>query len=67
MPRVKIIIRAGELIVDFDGFRGNACRVEEEKMRLLLARLGADSEPGERRAEEEPNANGHAEREKVGA
>ncbi len=40
MKQITIIVQAGNLNLDFEGFSGRACEDEAEKIRILYAKLG---------------------------
>ncbi|MDW7990460.1 MAG: hypothetical protein RMH75_07370 [Archaeoglobaceae archaeon] len=38
--RVKLIIKDGEVLLDFDGFKGRVCIEEFEKILQLISKYG---------------------------
>ncbi len=42
MKSVKIVVKDGKIIIDFNGFIGNECFVEHEKIQQLLKNLGIE-------------------------
>jgi hypothetical protein len=66
MKRVHIVIEAGKVNLDFNGFPGDACSSEENMIRALYEKMGVttDVEYSDNKREAEPK--GAAERERNG-
>ena len=64
MRRIKAEIKGGKIHLDFEGFAGNTCSTEEDKIRILLGKMGVRSDVEYSDNKREAEVNGTAERER---
>lgn len=64
MRKVTAEIRNGEVKFDFDGFLGDTCQDEEDKIRFLLGRMGVQTDVQSDNRKREAEANSYAEQER---
>ncbi|MBU0649162.1 hypothetical protein KJ969_03655 [Patescibacteria group bacterium] len=65
MKKITVIIEDGKLDVEFDNFPGDTCSEEENVLRLLLAKMGMQTQVLHSDNKAEPQANHIAEIEKI--
>ena len=44
MKKITAKITDGQILLDFDGFMGNACSDEEDLVRTLYAKMGVETD-----------------------
>jgi len=66
MKRVHIVIEAGKVNLDFNGFPGDACSSEENMIRALYGKMGVTTDVEYSDNKREAEFKGAAERERNG-
>lgn len=64
MRSIRAVIKNGKINLDFEGFAGDACSAEEDKIRILLGKMGVKTDVEYSDNKREATANGMAERER---
>jgi len=64
MKRISAEIKDGKINFDFNGFAGDACSAEEDKIRILFEKMGVKTDVGYSDNKREAMSNGTAERER---
>jgi len=66
MKRVHIVIEAGKVNLDFNGFPGDTCSSEENMIRALYGKMGVTTDVEYSDNKREAELKGAAERERNG-
>jgi hypothetical protein len=66
MKRVHIVIEAGKVNLDFNGFPGDTCSSEENMIRSLYGKMGVETDVEYSDNKREAEFKGAAERERNG-
>ena len=66
MKRVNIVIEAGKVNLDFNGFPGDTCSSEENIIRALYGKMGVTTDVEYSDNKREAELKGAAERERNG-
>ena len=64
MKRITAKIKGGKIHLDFNGFLGDTCSDEEDKIRILLGKMGVKTDVEYSDNKREAETNGIAERER---
>ena len=62
MKKIKAEVKNGKIILDFEGFAGDACSAEEDKIRIFLGKMGVRTNVEYSDNKREAETNGTAER-----
>ena len=64
MKKISAGIKDGKINFDFNGFAGNACSAEEDKIRIFFKKMGVKTDVEYSDNKREAETNGIAERER---